>query len=94
MTKVDPRTYPVMQIKRAQYDKIPRAEDLPEGFLETCEFGFLFRCRGSNNIIGKLVNGNDAIGDQYGTGLSIPKRFVNRYRTRVVPSDSLDSAML
>jgi len=94
MTKVDSRTYPIMQMTRAQYDGIPCAENMPIDFLETCAIGTKFRCRGSSEIIGQVVKGDDAFCSQYGAGLSVPARFVNRHRARVIPSDSLDSAML
>jgi len=86
--KTDTSRYPVMQLTRQQYDEIPRAEDMSEGFLETCEFGTRFRCRGSTSVedtvIGILVKGDDALCDQYGAGLAVPERFVNRYRVSIV----------
>jgi len=94
MAKVPHSTYPIIQLTQSEYAQIPRAEDLPRGFLNTCPIGTLFRCRGSNKIIGQLVKGDDALGEQYGAGLSVPERFVNRYRIQVIHSDSLDSAQL
>ena len=60
--------------------------------LHFCGFGTFFRCKGSSTIekavIGQLVRGEDALCSQYGAGLSVPERFVNRYRIRITDKDS------
>jgi len=76
-----------MSLTFEEFSSIPRAEDLPAGFLKACRFGFRFKCAGSkdatNTVIGVVVRGLDALVDQWGAGLSIPERFVNRYRAQV-----------
>lgn len=71
-----------------QFKKIGRAEDFDKDFLKYCPMGTVFICSGSTGledaVIGVVVKGLEALADQWGAGLCIPDRFVNRYRPVVV----------
>ena len=89
-----PSHNPELRLSFNEYYDIPRAEDMPEGFLKTCPIGTRFKCKGSktieNTVIGIVVKGEDALAHQYGAGLlSVPERFVNRYKP-VVDDPAID----
>ena len=56
--------------------------------LDFLDFGFKFKCLGpavnGMRVIGQVVNGLDAIADQYGAGLSVPARFINRSNVKII----------
>lgn len=77
--------YPVMKLSKEEFSNIPRAEQLPDGFLETCPIGTFFVCREKCPaleiiVIGQIVKEDDLICEQYGAGMSVPARGANRYR--------------
>ena len=82
------RDYPILELTPEEYDSIPRAEDRPKDFVKHCPIGTKFRCMGSttfeDTVIGIVVEGKDALINQYGAGLSVPERFINRYKVRLV----------
>jgi hypothetical protein len=82
--------YPQVRFSHEDFIGIPKAESLPEGFLHRCPIGTLFICKKSDEsevtVVGQVVNGLDALADQWGSGMSLPERFVNRYRVVVDPA--------
>lgn len=84
--------FPPMEFTMAEYDALPRSEDLIEEFgerhLYSANIGLKFKCTGGekleDTVVGHLVKGNDAICEQYGAGLFVPERFVNRYEPVIV----------
>lgn len=82
---------PILKLTLEQYCKLLNASNestCPKGFINYVPIGTRFICRGSKSIddsvIGVVVKGEDALMDQWGSGLSIPLRFVNRYRPVIV----------
>ncbi len=78
--------YPVVEMPRDVFEKLevpPSAEAL-----KYMPFGSVIRCADkgapSPTIIGQLVKGEEAIAAQWGAGLSLPERFLNRYEVEVV----------
>jgi len=80
--------YPVVEITKQELENIPKAQDLEEGFLKEANIGFQFICRNSLGIdeiiLGHVVKGDDLFCDQWGAGLSVPAKGINRYRVKVV----------
>lgn len=65
---------------------LPKGETLD---LYTCPIGTWFVCKPfpllpDVIVVGQVVKGGDALCSQYGAGLSVPDRFVNRYRAKIV----------
>ncbi len=81
-------SYPAWRMTQAEFDKIPHAEDLPDGFLTSYQFGFQFVCRRQDDdpddiiVVGEIVRGEEGI--QWGAGLAVPERLINRYRVQLV----------
>jgi hypothetical protein len=78
--------YPVVEMSRDVFEKLavpPSAETL-----KFMPFGSVIRCADkgvpSPTIIGQLVKGEEAITSQWGAGLSLPERFLNRYEVELV----------
>lgn len=82
--KIDPSRFPTMRFSQEAYNELPRGVDFPPGYLETVDIGFLFKTTGDEMIIGQVVKGEDLIAEQWGAGLSVPKRGINRYRAVIV----------
>ena len=82
---MDRNRLPELPLTVEEYNRIPRAEDHQEGFVNYAPIGTTFKCIGSktieNTVIGVIVKGNDALASQAGAALfSLPERFINRYR--------------
>lgn len=75
---------PVKRMTQIEVETLPGAnEPLPDGFLETCPIGTWFMCRQQHElplVVGQIVIGDDLLCDQWGAGLCLPERGVNRYR--------------
>jgi len=86
------KNYPLKTLSQKEFEKIPAAEDLEEGFLETCPIGTWFRCKRSELcpeiiVIGQVVKGMDAFCDQVGASLlSLRYREINHYRVEITAS--------
>jgi len=81
------RNYPVMKFTLEEFNDLPR--DVPRSFLKTCEIGTLFVCSKSDlvpdvTVVGQVVKGSDLFCDQWGAGLSVPERGINRYQVKIV----------
>jgi len=79
--------FPIWETTQKEFDKIPYAKDLEEDFLKTCSIGSLFR---SDNeigsryvVIGQIVKGDDMFCSQWGAGLCVPERGINRFRVKI-----------
>jgi len=82
---MDRNRLPELQLTVEEYNRIQRAEDHLEGFVNYVPIGTIFKCAGSktieDSVIGIIVNGKDALASQAGAALfSLPERFINRYR--------------
>ena len=75
--------YPTLEMTQKEYDSLPRGKDIPKDDLKYVPFGFRFRTSPDENIIGEVVKGLDALADQAGAALSVPERFINRYRVAI-----------
>jgi hypothetical protein len=78
--------YPLKQMSRTEIDKLPKGKDLD---LKGCPIGTWFACSSSPlipdvTVIGQTVAGLDMIAEQWGAGLSIPERGINRYRVQII----------
>jgi hypothetical protein len=69
---------------QAEYDSLPRGEDIPKGHLKYVPFGFRFKMTSDATIIGEVVKGLDAFADQVGACMTPPDRFVNSYRAKII----------
>lgn len=83
------KRYPIKKLVQEEFNKIPNAGSLPDGFWKDCSIGFWFVCLPSilvpnTIVIGQVVSGGDLIAEQWGAGLSIPNRGFNRYRVKIV----------
>lgn len=78
--------YPVVEMSRDVFEKleVPRSAEA----LKYMPFGSVIRCvdKGvpSPTIIAQIVKGEEAIAAQWGAGLSLPERFLNRYEVEVI----------
>lgn len=75
--------YPIKKMTRDEFGKIVR--DCDTQFLTTCRIGTWLLCTPSvvapeTVVVGQIVKGEDMIADQWGAGLSLPDRGINRYR--------------
>ena len=91
------RAFPVRSLTREEFAKIITADQLPEGYLKTCPIGTWFVCRPNNDVsevtvVGQVVEGNDLICDQWGSGLGVPARGINRYRVEIVEASPVTSS--
>ena len=85
------RDYQLVELTQKEFDKLPKAGDfIVEWLRNEAPIGFEFICRRADWIpddlvvLGHLVKGKEAICEQYGSGLSVPEKFVNRYRVKIV----------
>jgi hypothetical protein len=78
--------YPVVEMTRDSLEKL--AVPASAEALKYMPFGSVVRCvdKGmpSPSVVGQIVKGEDAIAAQWGAGLSLPERFLNRYEVTVV----------
>ncbi len=86
------KKYPARELTQEEFNEIPEAEDLEEGFLETCPIETWFVCRKNDlvpdvTVIGQVIKGDDAFCEQVGSALlSLREREINRYRVKIVTS--------
>jgi len=81
------RNLPQIELTQEEFNKLPEIGDFTTEWLRNeAPFGFEFICRPfpecPKNIIvlGRLVKTGDIICEQYGSGMSPPAKFINRYR--------------
>ncbi|MCH8748417.1 hypothetical protein IH781_01570 [Patescibacteria group bacterium] len=91
------RSFPVRRLTQEEFSRITTADQLPDRYLETCPIGLWFVCRPNNDVpevtvIGQVVEGNDLICDQWGSGLALPARGINRYRVEIVEARPVTSS--
>jgi len=86
-TIAEMRRYPVIKLAPAEFEKMPKAGDFSVEWLENeAPFGFRFICKSFPEcpedlvIMGLIVQTEEIICEQYGSGMSPPKKFINRYR--------------
>ena len=82
------RSFPPMELTPDELGGIPRAEELPEGWLATCGIGSMFVCRKSElapdmTVVGEVVKGDDLLCGQWGASLCVPERGINRFRVEI-----------
>jgi len=81
--------YPIKKFTQEEFSGLPGGEKnrLPPDFLKICPIGTWFVCRQNNFtdivVVGQVVKGNDLFCDQWGAGLSVPERGINRYRLQL-----------
>jgi hypothetical protein len=78
--------YHLLQMSRAEFDRLAQGKDLD---LNTCPMGTLFVCKPFELlpniiIVGQIVRGLDMFADQWGAGLSVPERGINRFRVEII----------
>jgi hypothetical protein len=75
--------YPEKTLTQSEFDKLPRNVD--REFLNFSPIGSWFVYKPipeipDIQIVGQIVKGDDLFAEQWGAGLSVPKRGINRYR--------------
>lgn len=76
-------TYPIKEMTYEEFNQLPR--DVGTEFLQTCPIGTWFVCRPEvNMVVGQIVKGDDLFCSQWGAGLSVPERGINRYSVTIV----------
>jgi len=79
--------YPSIEMTQKEYDTLTQGKDQPKDFLKYVPIGFRFKTTPDETIIGEVVKGLDALEDQVGAAfLSLPERFVNRYKVKIINS--------
>lgn len=77
--------FPVVEMSKDVFEKLTVPENATA--LKFMPVGTVIRCvdKGipSPTVIGQIVSGEDAIASQWGAGLSLPERFLNRYEVEV-----------
>ncbi len=83
--------YPLVDLTQKEFEEIPKAGDFKVDWLRNeAPFDFKFICKPNELVpgmvvMGHLVKGVEAICEQYGADLlSVPKKFINRYRVKIV----------
>ena len=79
------RNFPEKHLTQEEFDQLPNGRKFESNFLETCPIGTWFKCHPSDIcpdiiVIGQVVKGGNMLCDQWGAGLCIPERGINRYR--------------
>lgn len=77
---------PSKSFSPSELSALPKGSDVD---FVTCPIGVMFICvpmplLPDIIVIGQVVKGNDMFADQWGAGLSIPERGINRYLAKVV----------
>ncbi len=86
---MNPSQYPEVEMSVNQLNEL----QIPvQGIdLNAVPIGFQFRCCPSRHtseiVIGTVVKGEDAFVAQWGSGLSVPDRFVNRFKVKLTGSE-------
>jgi hypothetical protein len=76
------RGFPEIRMSRCEFEKLPLGKNLN---LQTCPIGTRFVCTPWKftpgiTVVGQVVRGLDAFCSQIGAPMSVPERWVNRYR--------------
>jgi hypothetical protein len=78
--------FPVVEMSKHVFENLTIPANSTE--LKYMPFGTVIRCVDkevpSPTVIGQIVKGEEAIASQWGAGLSLPERFLNRYEVEVV----------
>lgn len=78
--------FPVVEMTEKQFSTLALPKSADD--LKFVPFGHVIRCSEKGavdpTVIGQIVRGEEAIASQWGAGLSLPKRFLNRYEVEVV----------
>jgi hypothetical protein len=83
--------YPVLRVTQAELDALPRATaDGGDADPNVCPIGAWLRCAPyaplpGVAVVGHVVRGEDAICSQIGAPMSLPTRWMNRYRVEIIP---------
>ena len=91
------RSFPVRRLTKEEFAGIITADQLPDRYLETCPIGSWFVCRPNEDVpvvtvVGQVVDDKDMICDQWGSGLGVPARGINRYRVEIVEASPATSS--
>lgn len=78
--------FPVKQMSQAELDQLAQGKDID---LKTCPLGTFFVCRPSELlpgviVVGQIVRGLDMFCDQWGSGMFVPERGINRFRVEII----------
>ena len=83
--------YPIVELTQKEFDELPKSGSFGIDWLRNeAPFDFKFICKPSELVpdvvvMGHLVKGMEAICEQYGAGLCVPKKFINRYSVKIIP---------
>ncbi|MFA6463980.1 MAG: hypothetical protein WCV55_03165 [Candidatus Paceibacterota bacterium] len=77
--------FPIKELSMREFVTLPRGEDVN---FQTCELGTWFLCKpfvplSDITVAGQVVRGLDLFTSQWGGGLSVPERGINRYRVQI-----------
>jgi hypothetical protein len=78
--------YPICHMNVKTFCSLPRGKEID---LEHCPLGTWFMCTSYEalpdmKVVGQVVEGKEMLCDQWGSGLSVPERGINRYRLVMV----------
>ena len=85
--------YPIIEFTQDEFNKIPKSDSFTIEWLRKESFiGFRFICKPSEASLlkpeiiamGEVVKGDDLVCEQWGAGLSVPAKGINRYQVRIV----------
>jgi len=81
--------YPIKEMTEQEFANFPRGDSVTREFLEKCPLNTWFICRKNEFvpdvvILGQVVKGDDLFCDQWGAGLAVPERGINRYVLKLV----------
>lgn len=84
--------YPVREFSRPDFDQLPK--NVGTEFLKTCPLGTWFLCKPVEGVeiivVGQVVKGDDLLCDQWGAGLSVPERGINRYQVKILETANFE----
>lgn len=77
-------------MSKEDFETLPKAEAATRDFLAACPLDTWFISSQSELVpgiivVGQVVKGDDLIGSQYGAGLCVPERGINRYQLQLDP---------
>lgn len=84
--------YPIAKFTRKKFDALPKLKELK---LYECPMGTWLSWPDFEpalpdvRVVGQVVPGLEAIAEQWGAGMSIPERYVNKYRVEFIAEPAL-----
>ncbi|MDD5165628.1 MAG: hypothetical protein PHG25_03820 [Candidatus Pacebacteria bacterium] len=80
------RKFPIREMSATEFDQLVREKPVD---LKTCPLGTWFVCTPFEltpdvTVVGQVVTGLEMIANQWGAGMSVPERGVNRYRVKLI----------